>query len=307
MNRGVPVSEAEDRACELLHQVGLGGLGIERKRTWELSGGQQQRVAIAATLSVDPEVIILDSATGMLDPEGWEEVRGIIADLAGETTLVVAENDADFLVGIADRMLVLSGGGVVATGPSDEILRDADVLSRGGVDAPAALRVARALNLQDSPITEEEFGRAVGRVEVSDEANAGEPASDRRGDEAGFGRPVVRVEGVAHRYPDGTAALEGVSVEVREGEVHAVVGGNGAGKTTLAKMIVGLKEPTEGSISVGGVDVKGDGRRSRVEGRDHLPEPGRADNREDGLGGGRLPAPAPPVREDGPVLQARAL
>ena len=250
LNRGVPVEEAEKRARAMLKKVGLGGLDPGHKRTWELSGGQQQRVAIAATLSVEPEVLILDSATGMLDPEGTEEVRRIIAELAGETTLVVAENDADFLLGVADRMLVLDDGEVVADGPADEILRDADLLSCfGGVEPPVAVRVARALGLEETPLTEEEFRRAVGDVEVR--ASGEESAEPGRR----FGEPLIRIEGVTYRYGDGTAAIDGVSLAVREGEVHAIVGGNGAGKTTLAKMVIGLKKPTEGQILLGDADT----------------------------------------------------
>ena len=247
LNRGIDVEEARERARAMLNKVGLGGIDPEHKRTWELSGGQQQRVAIAATLVVEPEVLILDSATGMLDPEGTKEVRRIIADLAGETTLVVAENDADFLLGMADRILVLDGGEVVADGPADGILRDADLLTRhGGVEPPVAVRVARALCLRETPLTEEEFHRAVGDVEVRE---AGEEP------EVKFGQPLIRIENATYRYGDGTAALNGVSITVRGGEVHAVVGGNGAGKTTLAKMVVGLKNPTEGRILLGDADT----------------------------------------------------
>ena len=249
LNRGVPVREARERARAMLEKVGLGGIDPERKRTWELSGGQQQRVAIAATLAVEPEVLILDSATGMLDPEGTEEVRRIIADLAGETTLVVAENDADFLLGMADRILVLDGGEVVADGAADELLRDAELLSRsGGVEPPVALQVARALGLEEAPLTEEEFHRAVGDVEVREAEEGPKP-------EGKFGEPLIRVEDATYRYGDGTAAVDGVSITVREGEVHAVVGGNGAGKTTLAKMVVGLLRPTEGRILLGDADT----------------------------------------------------
>ncbi len=247
LNRGVDVSEAEERAYGMLKKMGLEALNPKAKRTWELSGGQQQRVAMAATLVVEPEILILDSATGMLDPEGAEDVRRLVAGLAGETTLVVVENDADFLLGIAERMLVLHEGEVAADGPADEILRDAELLARcGGVEPPVALRVARALGLEESPLTEEEFEKVVGQVEVRAEEKPPEP------DEAEtFGEPLIRIEDATYRYPDGTAAVDHVNIEVRAGEIHAVVGGNGAGKTTLAKMVIGLNKPTEGRILLG--------------------------------------------------------
>ena len=258
LNRGVSPDEAEAKALEMLDRVGLGGIGIERKRTWELSGGQQQRVAIAATLSVDPQAIIFDSATGMLDPEGKEEIRGIISELAGQKTLLVVENDADFLVGLADRMLVLEGGGVVADGLAEEVLRDDRALCRAGVDPPVALRFARALYLEESPLTIEEATGAVARLDIHEDPRNGlrNGQIPEQGFPAVAGETRVKVEDVAYRYPDGTTAIEGVNVTVRGGEVHALIGGNGAGKSTLAKMIIGLLKPTEGETVVDGVDTR---------------------------------------------------
>lgn len=67
---------------------------------------------------------------------------------------------------------------------------------------------------------------------------------------------MIRIENVTYRYGDGTAAVDGVDITVREGEVHAVVGGNGAGKTTLAQMVIGLKKPTEGRVWLGDADTR---------------------------------------------------
>lgn len=66
-NRGVPLEEAHERARKLLSRLGLDEPGLEDKRTWELSGGQQQRIAVAAALSMKPDVLFLDSVTTMLD------------------------------------------------------------------------------------------------------------------------------------------------------------------------------------------------------------------------------------------------
>jgi energy-coupling factor transport system ATP-binding protein len=70
------------------------------------------------------------------------------------------------------------------------------------------------------------------------------------------GVPLLSVKEVEHTYPDGTEALQGVSLDIREGEYVLIIGQNGAGKTTLVKHFVKLLEPTEGAVTVGGIDTR---------------------------------------------------
>jgi energy-coupling factor transport system ATP-binding protein len=76
-----------------------------------------------------------------------------------------------------------------------------------------------------------------------------------------YGEPLIEVEGLTHRYPNGVVALEGVDLAVRQGEFLAVLGQNGSGKTTLVKHFNGLLEPTEGSVRVGGEETTAQGVR----------------------------------------------
>lgn len=245
LNRGAAKADAAERARYLLRRVGLGSATYERKRTWELSGGQQQRVAIAAVLALSPPVLLLDNITGMLDLAGKEEVHNLIRELAGETTLLVVENDIDLLVRVSDRLLALVGGQAIAQGPPAELLQRDDVVEQAGIDRPASLRLARALGLPEVPLMVEAFDGLPSARAL--EARSGSPVPA----EPSLGEPLLRFDGVAYRYPDGTAALEGAELTVRESEVHALVGGNGAGKTTMAKLATGILKPTSGQVTVG--------------------------------------------------------
>ncbi|MFB6198153.1 MAG: ABC transporter ATP-binding protein, partial [Halobacteriaceae archaeon] len=271
-NSGYDHQEAIDRARELLDAVGLNE--DEEKFTWDLSGGQQQRLAIAAALAIDPEVLIFDTATDMLDPEGRADVASLINNMAGEKTLVIAENDPDRLIGLADKLLVLKGGEAVAFGNADELLRDEDLLSGVGVGAPTCLEVGNGVGIDKSPITIGEFyeeyttwsrsfpgeyegekgvetAAADGGIAIPPRVDDGtESASSCRDDE-----PVLEVASASYEYPDGTTAVSDVDLTVHEGEIHAIVGGNGAGKSTLSKLLVGLMNPTTGDITVDGVDT----------------------------------------------------
>ncbi|MFB6244072.1 MAG: ABC transporter ATP-binding protein [Halobaculum sp.] len=295
VNRGQPRDTATERARELLDEVGMGHVD-EYKFSWELSGGQQQRLAIAAALAIDPTVMIFDTATDMLDPDGRDSVANLIASLSGDKTLVVTENDPDALVGIADELLVLDGGEQVAFGPAERLLRDAELLDDVGVANPVCARVAREVGLPGSPLTPGEFldtvdtHTASDRVETVDGHTLSDGSHESTGDTddpavgasefgdellgtdavehdgevegaAGLGEPLLRAEDVRYEYSSDAVAVEDVAFAVREGEVHAVIGGNGAGKTTFSKLLVGLFTPDEGTMLVDGEPT--DGRTAR--------------------------------------------
>ncbi|MFB6250594.1 MAG: ABC transporter ATP-binding protein [Halobellus sp.] len=283
VNRGVSRSAAIERARGLLDDVRLGDVE-ETKFTWELSGGQQQRLAIAAALATDPEVMIFDTATDMLDPEGRDDVANLIASLKGDKTLVVTENDPDALVGIADQLLVLEGGEQIAFGPADDLLRDIDLLEGIGVAPPVCTRIAREIGLSGSPLTPGEFLTAL-ETHDSDLPQSDSGSESASAESAGFGEPLIGTDGMEHdgavegetaselgepllraddvwyQYSSESVAVEDVAFSVREGEVHAVIGGNGAGKTTFTKLLVGLFEPDEGRMHVNGEST--DGRTAR--------------------------------------------
>jgi len=259
INKGIAPAAARDTAMRLLDELGLSELDVEHKRTWELSGGQQQRVAIAASLAPGPRLLILDNVTGLLDPQGKQEVSRLVDRLSHRMTMVVVEDDVDLLLGITDTVLVLAGGQVRALGPATDVLRDVDLLAAAQVDPPTVVQVARGAGLSELPLSGDELAGATRvRGESASRRDATAPAATPPRD----GPPVVEVRGVTYRYPDGTAALEDVSLSVPRGWVHAVVGGNGAGKSTLLRMLVGLIRPQDGAVHVAGEDAS---RRSPAE------------------------------------------
>jgi ABC-type polar amino acid transport system ATPase subunit len=112
---GVPLSEAERRAHELLAALGVEHRAAALPR--ELSGGEAQRVAIARALAVDPPLLLLDEPTASLDSGRRAEVRDLLRSLLREgRTLVVATHDEDFARSCATRMLRVSEGVVIEEG-----------------------------------------------------------------------------------------------------------------------------------------------------------------------------------------------
>jgi polar amino acid transport system ATP-binding protein len=118
--RGRGRREAEAAAVELLTRLGLGDKAGEYPD--RLSGGQQQRVAIARSLAMDPEVMLLDEITSALDPELVGEVLDVVRGLreAG-MTMVFATHEMSFAREISDRVCFLDAGRIVESGPPERI------------------------------------------------------------------------------------------------------------------------------------------------------------------------------------------
>ncbi len=116
-------SEAEKRARDLLARVGL----PEKWESYpaELSGGQQQRVAIARALAMEPKVMLFDEATSALDPELVGEVLDVMRGLAAEgMTMMVVTHEMGFARSVADRVVFMDAGRIVADGLPDRLLDD---------------------------------------------------------------------------------------------------------------------------------------------------------------------------------------
>jgi len=120
---GWTAEEADRRARDLLMRVGLAHRAEALPR--HLSGGQQQRVAIARALAPGPSVLLLDEPTSALDPELVNEVLEVIRRLAVEEglTMVISTHQLRFAAEVADRVVFLSGGRIVESGPALEVLQ----------------------------------------------------------------------------------------------------------------------------------------------------------------------------------------
>ena len=118
--KGMAKAEAEELAVRLLQKVGLS----EKRDAYpcELSGGQQQRVAIARALALNPEVLFFDEPTSALDPELTGEVLKVINELAAEhMTMLVVTHEMKFARQVADRIIFMDDGVIVAEGTPEDI------------------------------------------------------------------------------------------------------------------------------------------------------------------------------------------
>jgi energy-coupling factor transport system ATP-binding protein len=262
-NFQVEREEMVRRVHEVLGQVRLEG--FEDRQPATLSGGQKQRLAIASVLAMEPRILCLDEPTTDLDPIGKLGIFEIAEDLKNrdDVTLIVVEHETEETLD-ADRIVVLRDGRVVADRPAREVLRDVELLEESSVMPLGVARFFRERGVGDEelPLTPkeglEQFEARGWRVSPERHRELVEADEVREG---GYGEPLIEVEGLSHRYPNGVVALEGVDLSVRRGEFLAVLGQNGSGKTTLVKHFNGLLEPTEGSVRVDGEETAKQGIR----------------------------------------------
>ena len=233
--------------------------GFEDRQPATLSGGQKQRLAIASVLAIEPRILCLDEPTTDLDPAGKLGVFEIAEELKDrdDVTLIVVEHETEETLD-ADRIVVFREGHVVADRPAREVLRDVDLLEESGVMPLQVARFFHEMGLWQAqlPLTPEEgvgeFRRRGWRINPERHRVLVTEDEER---ERGYGEPIIEVDGLGHRYPNGVVALEDVDLTVRQGEFLAVLGQNGSGKTTLVKHFNGLLKPTEGTVKVGGEET----------------------------------------------------
>jgi energy-coupling factor transport system ATP-binding protein len=255
---GVPRAEMRERVQWAMSVCGL--TGMELNAPAKLSGGQKQRVAIAAVLAREPDILVFDEPTGNLDPVGsrsvYETIRRICSDRG--RTIVLIEHDLGPVIDLVNRIAVLEAGQIVFQGEPHEVLRELPLMRASGVKIPAATEFALRLERKGfvsypgTPFTAQD---------AIDPLRAKLPATQRKEPVAEVAQPnqcdvVIRFDNVTHRYDTGHKGLDGIDLEIRQGEFVAICGMNGAGKTTLAMHVMGLLRPTEGTVSVVGQDTR---------------------------------------------------
>lgn len=142
-NLGIPNPELRQRVESALAQVGL--TGFEKRETTALSGGQKQRVAIAGVLAMEPQILIFDEASAMLDPRGRRGLMRVCKELNQQGMTVVMITHYMEEAAEADRVLVLREGQIVLDGTPEEVLTQDDVLRELNLDIPFATQLSRLL------------------------------------------------------------------------------------------------------------------------------------------------------------------
>ncbi|MFO1269371.1 MAG: branched-chain amino acid ABC transporter ATP-binding protein/permease [Rubrivivax sp.] len=203
--------------AELIQFLGLEG--IEDTLGGDLSYGGQRLVDLGIALGSKPEVLLLDEPLAGLAAAERERVSRLVTTIAANIPVLIVEHDIDRVLGFSQRVTVMNQGAVLMSGTPDEVRCDR--------------RVQEVYTGTGTP-------PVVGRV-------AGASTE---------GRPLLKFERVNAFYGKSHILVD-ATLDVREGEIVALLGRNGAGKTTLLKALAGLLPPASGTIEFEGRAIAG--------------------------------------------------
>jgi peptide/nickel transport system ATP-binding protein len=243
-------AERKERVAGLLAEAGLPDAGRRaRQFPHEFSGGMRQRALIAVGLAARPKLLIADEPTSALDVTVQRQILDHLEVLTRElgTAVLFITHDLGLAAERAEHLVVMFKGRVVESGPARQILADPQHPYTKRLVASAPSLASRRIQVAHE------------QGEASDELLAHHAdAEPVRAPDAVVARNLTKVFQIRGARPGASTdftAVDDVSFTLKRGSTLALVGESGSGKSTAANMVLGLLEPTSGTVEFDGVDV----------------------------------------------------
>lgn len=241
---------------------GLGFLAEEfDKKMSELSGGQKTRVSLGKLLATKPDVLLLDEPTNHLDMESIRWLEGFLLNYKG--AVVIVAHDRYFLDRVVSKVVeIFQHKAFVYQGNYTDFAKKKakvreDLLKQYYNQQREIKHQEEVIAKLKSFNREKSIKRAESREKMLDKIERMEKPTDENTDihialepNVLSGNDVLRVEDLAKAYPS-AALFSDISFEIKRGERVALIGNNGTGKTTILKIVNGLVEADEGSVTLG--------------------------------------------------------
>ena len=282
-NMALPYEEMERRvewALDLFH--------LKEYRKYaphKLSGGEKQRVALASVLCMQPEYLVLDEPTSLLDAMGKKEVMSLIKKFSQQknvTVIHITQFPEEAV--IAGRVLVMHRGRVMLDGPPRDVFKQRDKLREIGLQPPLPVRIASELSQRgiipsDDYLTMDDLMEKL-TLSMKKDKNKPEAKTKQIGLEftcpqrnhvtpsvrpqkiqslSENSSPQILAEDLTFVYNQGLpterTALNGINLEIKKGDFVGLVGATGSGKSTLVQHLNALLSPTSGKVILEGVDL----------------------------------------------------
>ncbi|NLD26904.1 MAG: ATP-binding cassette domain-containing protein, partial [Acholeplasmataceae bacterium] len=212
-------------------------------------GGEKQILNLASVLVMRPKLLLLDEATSQLDPIAALNFLNTLKRINQELgiTVILAEHRLEAVFSLCDRVLVMDKGRIIADDVPRSIAQNLNHPDLEG-ELPSASRIFRGLQGRgECPLSVREGQGFLSRFT----ADASE-ISERNLDS----EKLIEIKDLWFSYIKGQDVLSGLGLDIRKGEIFAILGGNGSGKTSLLKIIAGLLPPYQGKIIINGRRLK---------------------------------------------------
>ncbi len=257
-NMALPTSVIRRRVSEMASFFGM--QEWFHKKTSELSGGQKQMLNLASIMAMNPEILILDEPTSMLDPLAAANLLQMIRRINRElgVAVLLCEHRLEEAFQTADQILLLKEGEVLLNDTPQNIakhLQKEPESSRIYYGLPGAVRIFGELqkdNLYPAneplPLSIRDARTALRKVAYDEDYVLNKKMTDKSFSNA---KQVLTAKELWFRYQKNTPdILRSLDVHLHKGELLALLGGNGAGKSTLLKNLSGICKPQRGKVKI---------------------------------------------------------
>ena len=227
------------------------------KKVTDLSGGQKQLLNLASIMTMQPDVLVLDEPTAQLDPlaatEFLDTIKKINLDIG--TTIIISEHRLGELFPMSDRVLVMDEGQVIIDAPpaqaSRMILESGHIMSKAlpsymnvfaAIEGESAKTKTYPLSIKKSRewLSQKTENKHIKYPKIISEKSAGDKSE-----------VIMQLTDVWFKYDRNEKdIIKDLSIQIKKGEFHSIVGGNGTGKTTMLSLLGGLNKPYRGKMDL---------------------------------------------------------
>lgn len=264
-NMALPTSAIRRRVSEMASFFGMEDWF--HKKTYELSGGQKQMLNLASIMAMNPELLVLDEPTSMLDPLASQNLLQMVSRINRElgVAVIICEHRLEEVFQTADRVLLMEKGQIqlldtpqwVAEELSRNLTDSSKNISRIYPGLPGAVRIFSGLRQEGlypteekTPISIREARNALPKLLENTHIHI-LPDKKIPTKESQKHKTVLEARELWFRYQEKSPdVLRGLSLSVGEGELTALLGGNGSGKSTLLKLLSGVSKPLRGKVKM---------------------------------------------------------